>query len=640
MKKVISICPYCGCGCKLRFIVDKKHIVKIEPVKEDDVSEGKPCIKGLTVHEVLDEGRVLYPMIRNGKTLKKTTWDKALKHIIKNVKGLAPEEIMFTASGKIPNEDNYVIQKFARLCFGTNNIDSCCTRLCHASTVAGMEHCLGVGNVTKMENIDKIDTLFVIGSNPISNYPVFYNKIAARKGTLKVISVQHWNNETSRNANVSAVIEPCTEVAFINGIINIILQRGAYPRDTELLEGFAGLAETARKFDEETVCRICGIGRKKLNEIADAIISSNQLGVFHGMGFTQQVNSIENVHTLLNLVILKKGKVMTLRGEVNVQGVGDMGCLPYRLPNGGYESAKALETLWKHNIPITHGKNIIEALLISPVKALFICGFNPGQSLPNLDVVHKNLRNSFLVCISSYFDKTSEFADVVLPMNALPECEGTITNGERRLRKLNIAVKPRADALPAWKIFKKIALKLRKGRYFDYKNEKEIFSEIAKAVPAYSIIDVDSLYNGVDAWADKKIKRRKFMPESFEGVDDARSKKYPLLLITHRSKFCFLTSEMTSKSRTLSKMAEKDGFYINLKEMKRMNLKAGALVDVASEASSIKGRIWLDDNLPDRTIAAMFHSEQFLVNKLYPAKFDEETFTPNYKSVAVSIKKR
>ena len=267
MEKTVSICPYCGCGCKLGYVSENGKIIKIEPVKEDEISEGKPCIKGLTVHEVLDKGRVLYPMIRKGKILKKTTWDKAIKHIIENVKGLSPEEILFTASGKIPNEENYVIQKFSRVCFSTNNIDSCCTRLCHASTVAGMEHCLGVGNVTKMENINNIDTLFIIGSNPVSNYPVFYNKIAARKGTLKVISVQHWNNETSRNAEISAVIQPCTEVALINGIINIIIRKKAYSRDIELLSGFAELAATAKKFDEAAVCRICGITKEKLNEI-------------------------------------------------------------------------------------------------------------------------------------------------------------------------------------------------------------------------------------------------------------------------------------------------------------------------------------------------------------------------------------
>ncbi len=639
MKETISICPYCGCACKLSYATSKGKVVKINPVKDDDVSMGKPCIKGLTVHEVLDKGRVLYPMVRKGKPLKKTTWSKALKHIIENVTPLAPEEIMFTASGKIPNEDNYIIQKFARICFRTNNIDSCCTRLCHASTVAGMEHCLGTGNITKMEHINSIDTLFVIGSNPASNYPVFYNRILARKGSLRVISVQHWNNETSINADISAVIEPCTEVAFLNGIINIIIMRGAYSKDIELLDGFAELAETAKRFDGETVCRICGISREKLNEIADAIIASNRTGVFHGMGFTQQVNSIENVHTLLNLVMLKKGKVLTLRGEVNVQGAGDMGCLPYRLPNGGYENAKALELLWQHNIPLTHGKNIIEALLISPAKAVFVCGFNPAQSLPNLNEVHKNLRKSFLVCISSYFDKTSEFADVILPMNALPECEGTITNGERRLRKLNAAVKAKAGALPAWRIFKKMAFELGKGKYFDYNNEKQIFEEITRAVPAYSMVDAVSLYKGNDAWADKEIKRMRFMPEPFEGVDDTRSKKHPFLLITHRSKFSFLTSEMTSKSETLSKMAAKSGFYINSKEMRRIRLKQGAFVEVASEASSIRGRIWLDDNLPDRMTAAMFHSDKFLVNRLYPAKFDEETFTPNYKAVAVSVKK-
>ena len=187
MKRVVSICPYCGCGCKLNYVLDKNKIIKIELVKDDYISNGKPCVKGLMVHEVVNKNRILYPMIRVNNKLKKTTWKIALKRIIDNTKNLAPEEILFTASGKIPNEDNYVIQKFARICFQTNNIDSCCTRLCHAATVAGMMDCFGNANLTKMENINNIDTLLIIGSNPENNYPVFFDKILKNKSKLKLI---------------------------------------------------------------------------------------------------------------------------------------------------------------------------------------------------------------------------------------------------------------------------------------------------------------------------------------------------------------------------------------------------------------------------------------------------------------------
>ena len=90
MKKVVSICPYCGCGCKLNYVLDNNKIVKIEPVKDDYISNGKPCVKGLMVHEVVNKNRILSPMIRVNNKLKKTTWKKALKTIIDNTKNLAP----------------------------------------------------------------------------------------------------------------------------------------------------------------------------------------------------------------------------------------------------------------------------------------------------------------------------------------------------------------------------------------------------------------------------------------------------------------------------------------------------------------------------------------------------------------------
>lgn len=633
----ISICPYCGCGCKLDYVCENGKITAVKPVQSDEVSEGKPCIKGLSVHEVANEKRILHPMIRVKGKLVKASWQEAFKFIREKTKDLAPEEIMFNASGKIPNEDNYIIQKFARICYNTNNVDSCCSRLCHAATVKAMQDCYGTSNMTRMESLDKIDCLFIIGSNPANNYPVFFNKIMAQKHNFKMVSIQTWKNETSRVSDIAAEIMPGTELVIINGIVNSLLSSKKYDKHIETIEGFARLKKAVSNCSEEYACKTCGISKETFKAICKAVIESKSLGIFHGMGFTQHVNSIENVHSLLNLLMIKIGLILTLRGEVNVQGVGDMGCFPFSLPNGSFQEIGKLETFWDVKLPNDHGKTIMEALLLSPVKAAFITGFNPARSMPNLTEVHKVLEKLFLVCMASYMDATTDFASVVLPVPIMPEREGTIANGERRIRHVTKVVEPPGQAMPEWKIFKDFSSSFGKENYFDYESEKEIFLEIINIVPDYGTLNADWVYKGNDEWPDKTPKFKMFWPETFEGVDELTSAKYPMMLTTHRSKFQFLTSEMTSKSKTLSNMDKKQGFFMNSKEAKRLGLKEGGPVKVTSCVGSLTAKLSFDENVPDGRISAMFHFEDLPINKLFPTQFDEETFTPNYKAVAVKI---
>ncbi|MFH7865303.1 MAG: molybdopterin-dependent oxidoreductase, partial [Candidatus Aenigmatarchaeota archaeon] len=126
--EINSICIYCGVGCRLKYFVEKNKIIKVSPDNNDIVSKGKPCIKGLTINEVVDEGRIKEPILNKNGKVKKVTWENALKLIYNNIKNLSSNEIFLSGSGKITNEDNYIIQKFGRVVLQTNNIDSCCTR--------------------------------------------------------------------------------------------------------------------------------------------------------------------------------------------------------------------------------------------------------------------------------------------------------------------------------------------------------------------------------------------------------------------------------------------------------------------------------------------------------------------------------
>jgi len=644
LETIPSICAYCGCGCRLLFQVENGRIVKVFPDRADDASEGIACIKGLTLHESVGsgEGRILQPLLRENKDepFKEASWDEAYHFIHEHTKDLAPSEVFINASGKITNEDCYVTQKFARIAYKTNNIDACCARLCHVTTVQGLENCFGSrAAFSKMDDVYGVDCLFIVGSNPASNYPVLHNRIlkAKRKG-MKVVSSQAVYNVTAKFSDVSLLIYPGTELILLNGIMNALIHQGTYDKSAEEVEGFERLRRVVELYSIDFVRQACGVDLEQLNQMIDHIANAKSLGIIHGMGLTQHVTGSENVHALLNLMILKNAQLLSLRGEINVQGVGDMGCLPDRLPTGPLATARLLEEKWGAELPLGKGKTIVEAFLISPTKAAFISGMNAALSLPNLNTVHKNLRNMFVVVLDHYFNLTSTFADVVLPTPILFERNGTITNGERRIRPVRKVVEACGQCKPEWQVFKDLAKLFKCEKYFNYTEAEEITQEIVDVVPAYGQIDVTSVYAGSDGWPEKRILFKRFMPEHFEGVEDIRSDKYPLILTSFRSQHHFLTGEMTNKSKTLMGFREGPYCYLSQMDAQRLGIATGDTVEVSSSAGSITCGAQIDESIPMGRVGMHFHFEQLLVNKLFPTQFDEKTFTPNYKMVAVNVK--
>jgi predicted molibdopterin-dependent oxidoreductase YjgC len=642
---VASICPYCGCGCRLLFVVEDNKIIKMLPDKTDGPSEGIACVKGLTIHETLssDEGRILEPLIRNDKNeaFQKVSWSEAYRFIHERTRGLAPSEVFINASGRMTNEDCYVTQKFARIAYKTSSVDACCARLCHVTTVQGLENCFGSrAAFSKMDDVYGLDCLFIVGSNPAGNYPVLYNRImrARRKG-LKVISSHALYSLTTKFSDVSLIIYPGTELILLNGIMNALIHENGYDESAETVEGFERLRNVVELYTIDFVRHACGVDLEALTQLIDHIAQAKALGIIHGMGLTQHATGSENVHALLNLMILKNAQLLSLRGEINVQGVGDMGCLPDQLPTGPLATAPILESKWKSEVPIGKGKSIVEAFLISPPKAVFISGMNAAQSLPNLNVVHKNLHEMFVVVMDHYHNLTTRFADVVLPTPLLFEREGTITNGERRVRHVRKVRESCGDCRPEWQIFSELSHYFGCADHFDYKTARTITEEIVNVVPAYTQVGVAGVYGDADAWADKRMVFKRFMPEHFLGVEDIRSDKYPLILTSFRSMHHFLTGEMTNKSKTLMSFREGPYCYMSAVDSRLLGISDGDTVEVLSSVGCVECEARIDEEIPGGRVGMHFHFEKLLVNRLFPTQFDEKTFTPNYKMVAVSVRR-
>jgi len=127
---VLTTCPYCGAGCNLYLEVLDGKVVGTLPCKTDIISEGKLCIKGWNAHSFINHpDRLTKPLVKKDGKFHETKWEEALRSVADNltkIKGkYGSNSIALLSSAKCTNEENYLVQKFARSVIGTNNVDHC-----------------------------------------------------------------------------------------------------------------------------------------------------------------------------------------------------------------------------------------------------------------------------------------------------------------------------------------------------------------------------------------------------------------------------------------------------------------------------------------------------------------------------------
>ncbi|MEM2174315.1 MAG: molybdopterin-dependent oxidoreductase, partial [Candidatus Micrarchaeia archaeon] len=584
MKSIVSVCPFCGCGCKLKYIIDnQKKIIKTEGDKKDEISEGKPCIKGLSFVDAIYKDRLTKPAIRENidEDFEEVSWEEAYDFIYENLKGIEPSKIYFTGSGEFTNESNYLIQKLARVVFRTNNID-CCARLCHAPTVYAFKSCFGTsGTPNFMKDVIDSDLIIAIGTNPLSNYPVFFNMIkkGIDKGTkLITIGVK---NVTANFSYLHISPELGTLIILISGFIHEIINDKEIEKKKGNLPGFKELKNSVSKITPSVVSDICKINLEDFNKVVELMKKSKRIVFTHGMGLTQYQNGTQNALSITNLAILLDAKIVCMRGKVNVQGASDMGCCPDFLPFGGSE--ELTKKNWGVVLEKKEGIKITEAL--EKIKAFYIMGMNPAQSLPDLNKIHKILRKRFVIYQHHSPSISMKFANVVLPAPMLIEEEGTITNGERRVRYVR-KVKDPPGGKQNWEIICDVAKKFGFEKQFNYKSVEEIFNEITKAIPDYANLNYKKIMKR-DYFANKNIEYTRLIPITPIACPIERNSKYPFLLTTSRWMHHFCTGEITTKSK-LAEFAKTPVAHINEKDAAALGIKDGDLIEISSKAGSIK----------------------------------------------------
>ena len=684
IKYVPSICPYCGTGCGINFVVKDGKIIGVEPWKRHPVNEGKVCPKGNFGWQFINHpDRLTTPLIKENGEFREASWDEALDLVAKTLKKYAdtdPNKLGFYACARSPNENIYITQKLARAGCGTQNVDHC-ARICHGPTVAGLATTFGSGASTNgYDSIEEADFIFCIGSNNMEAHPLFGRKIIrAIKNGAKLVVADPRYTPTAKLAHEYMQFKTGTDVALMNGMIKIIIENDL--QDDEFIanrtKGYEEMKEVAMKYDLERVADITEADPEQIKRVAIEYAKAENAAIVYSLGITEHSHGADNVMSTANLAMLTGnlgkigGGVNPLRGQNNVQGACDMGALPSDYV--GYRKVKDPETTawfndyysgegYEVNLPTTPGLTLVEmmnAAHAGDLKVLYIHGEDPVLSDADIKHTKEAIANLEMLIVQELFmTDTAAEADVVLPAAGWGEQEGTFTSGERRVQWLRKAQEPPKGAMLDWKIMEEIAVRMGRPReLFHYENAAEIWEEIRELAPSYYGITHERLLKpeGVH-WpcldpedpCEPLMHKDKFAHPDGLGVFQALEHrgpvevvddKYPLLLTTTRILFHYHAA-MTRRCETLDNEVPTGFIEINTEDAAERGILNNEIVKAYSRRGEIEIPARVTDDIKKGIVNIPMHFTECAANMLTNSdSFDPKCKMVELKACAIQVEK-
>ena len=677
MPRVLTTCIYCGCGCGLYLVSDGKKLIGAYPSRNHPVSRGSLCVKGWNSYEFSNDlNRLTVPLIKKGGKFIQASWDEALGLIAEKFRGYrdkhGPDSLAFLSSAKTTNEENFLMMKLARAVFKTNNVDHC-ARLCHASTVVGLAATFGSGAMTNSINeFEDAEVILITGSDTTAQHPLIGSRIvnAVKDRGAKLIVIDPREIELAKYAAVHARQKNGTDVAWINGLINVIISEGLQDKKfiEERTEGFEALKDLVKEYTPEYVENITSIPKEKLVEIARIYAKAAKAMIVYSMGITQHTTGVDNVKSLANLAMVtghigfSSTGVNPLRGQNNVQGSCDTGALPNLF--SGYQAVadealrKKFETVWGvQELPSKPGLTVTEIMSAAgkgAVKGLYIMGENPVISDPDSNHVRDCLEKcEFLVVQDIFLTDTAEYADVVLPSASFAEKDGTFTNTERRVERIRKVIEPPGEAKADWQILCEVAKKMGYQK-MDYNHPSEIMDEIAGLTPIYAGISYERLdpygiqwpcpakdHPGTPVLHKEKFTRGKgaFAPRPYIPPAEPTDKEYNFVLSTGRVYWHWHTRTMTNRTSTLERESPEAYVEMNIEDAKELGIRDNQIVKVSSRRGTISVKTKLGHKVVKGSLFIPFHFREAAANVLTICAVDPIAKIPEYKVCAVKVEK-
>lgn len=538
--------------------------------------------------------------------------------------------------------------------------------------MAGLATVFGSGAMTNsIPEIENNDLLFVIGSNTKENHPIVALRMikALRKGA-KLIVADPRRVPMVRFAHLWLQHRPGTDVALLNSMMHVIVKEDLIDREFIVLrtEGFnEEFLSNLEEYTPEVGEKITGVPREKIIQAARMYATAKHPGIYYTMGITQHSHGSDNVFCIANLALMtgnlgkESAGVNPLRGQNNVQGSTDMGCIPDLYP--GYQRVniqtvrEKFERLWGVSLSDKPGLTASEMLFEADagrLKAMYIMGENPVLSDPDIGHTVKALKSlDFLVVQDIFLTETAELADVVLPSACFAEKDGTFTNTERRVQRVRKAINPPGEAREdSWIIME---LSRRLGYEMKYTNIEEVFQEIGMAWPAMAGITYSRLEKGGLQWPCPTTDhpgtkylfkggfprgRGRFTVVKYRPPAEEPDEEYPFVLTTGRVLFKYHTDTMTGRVDAINKVAGEPFVEINPEDALTLGIEDGGMVKVASRRGEITLKAKISKR-PNRGVVFIpFHFKEAAANMLTSShNLDPLCKIPELKVSAVKIEK-
>ncbi len=518
--------------------------------------------------------------------------------------------------------------------------------------------------------LEDAECILITGSNTTEAHPLIGSRILkAKEKGAKLIVIDPRRTQIARYADLFARQRLGTDVAWINGLMHIILKEGWENKEfiSTRTEGFEELKKELENYPPEKVEEITGISKADLRAIAETYAKAKKGTIVYAMGITQHITGTENVLSLANLAMLTGniGRLNTgvnpLRGQNNVQGACDMGGLPNVYT--GYQSvadeavAKKFEEAWKVSLSRKPGLTIMEmfqAVEEGKVKALYIMGENPMVSDPDLHHVEKVLKKLDLLVVQDIFlTETAKLGHVVLPGVSFAEKDGTFSTTDRRVQRIRKAIEPLGEAKADHEIICNIARRMGSAD-FQYHSVEEIFKEIAQVTPIYQGITYPRIEKDGIQWPcrtpedpgtpflhrDQFSKGKgSFFPIPYREPAEKIDQEFPFWLTTGRMGFHYHTRTMTGVSPSLQKEAEQSYIEINPFDASELGIEEDEPVKVVSRRGEIQTKARLTFGVGRKVVFIPFHFVEGAANILTNTALDPVAKIPEFKVGAVRVEK-
>ncbi|WP_144702062.1 formate dehydrogenase subunit alpha [Fictibacillus phosphorivorans] len=673
-KKTKTVCTFCGVGCSFEVWTKDRKILKVEP-SEGPVNAISTCVKGKFGWDFVNsEERLTTPLIRKDGAFVESTWDEALTLIADKMSAIKEKHgsnaLGFVSSSKITNEENYLMQKFARQIIGTNNVDNC-SRYCQSPATDGLFRTVGMGgDAGTIQDIAQAGLVIVVGANPTEGHPVLATRVkrAHKLHGQKLIVADLRKHELAERSDIFMSPKQGTDQVWLMAVTKYMIDQGWHDQTfiDENVHYFEDFKEVLEKYTLEYAEEITGLTQETIIDVAKMIRDADGTCILWGMGVTQNTGGSDTSAAISNLLLAtgnyrRPGAgAYPLRGHNNVQGACDMGTLPAWLP--GYQHitddlARAkFEKAYGVTIDSKPGKDniqMVEGIGTGEIKSMYLVGEDMALVDSNSNHVHEMLSQlEFFVVQDIFLTKTAQYADVVLPAAPSLEKEGTFTNTERRVQRLYQALPTTGGSRPDWEIIQAIAIRM--GADWNYSHPSEIFEEMAGLAPLFGEANYDVLKGwGSFLWGDFSGKNTPLLYTDGFNFPDKKARfalsdwmhpaefpeEFDLHINNGRMLEHFHEGNLTNKSKGIQHKVPDVFVEVSPSLAEERGVIDGSVVRLISPFGAVKLNALVTDRVKNNELYLPMNSvnNETAINFLTGPAVDHRTHTPAYKQTKVRM---